>query len=146
LTEKHPHVKLFFKKFGTAIRIAEVFGGVPVRADLHSDRAALKGSIDIGDVLSMRMIERFGDAKNGSEAASHALVAVTQRRIRCVMAGWIGLAIVIADQRGHNGTIAARKTRNISVERQVFAVFMVAPMADHVAGIVEKRACFEKHA
>src|SRR6202011_2565677 len=42
--------------------------------------------------------------------------------------------------------VAALKPWNISIEREVFAVLVVAAMADHVAGIVEQRAGFEQDA
>ena len=97
MPEKRPHVKFFFKKFGAAICVAQIFRGVAARVDLHADCAALKSGIDIGDALAMRMIERFRDAKNRSQPASHALIIVIQRRIGNVMAGRLGLPIVIAD-------------------------------------------------
>ena len=49
MPEKRPHVKFFFKKLGAAICIAQVFGCIAARVDLHADGAALKGGID-GDV------------------------------------------------------------------------------------------------
>src|SRR3984893_10883633 len=61
------------------------------------------------------------------------------------MAGRLRLPIVIANQRGHNSAISARETRNITIERKVFAVLVVSAMADHVTGIVEQRACFQQH-
>ncbi len=137
-------MKFFLKKFGAAICIAQVFRGVAARVDLHADGSALKGGIHIGDTLAMRMIEGFGDAKNGSQAASHALIGVIQRRIRDVMAGRIGFAIVVAHQGGNDSAVAPRETRNVAIEREVFAVFMVAAVADHVAGIVEQSAGFEQ--
>src|SRR6266481_6761462 len=72
LPEKRPHVEFFFKKLGAAICIAQVFRCVAARADLHAYRAALKRGVDAGDALAMRMIERFRDAQNGSQAARYS--------------------------------------------------------------------------
>src|SRR6266481_4815821 len=124
LPEKRPHVEFFFKKFGAAICIAQIFRCVAARADLHAYRAALKRGVDAGDALAMRMIERFRDAQNGSQAASHALIVVIQRRIRDVMAGRLGLSVVIPHERGHNSAVAALQTWNISIEREVYAVLV----------------------
>src|SRR5258708_20954489 len=52
----------------------------------------------------------------------------------------------MAEHRGHNSSISALQTRNISIERKVFAVLVVPAMADHVAGIVTQRAGLEEHA
>lgn len=76
MPEKHPHVKFFFEKLGAAVGVAQIFGGVTAGADLHADGAALKGGVEISDPLAVGMVEAFGDANNGGEAAGHALVIV----------------------------------------------------------------------
>lgn len=78
LPEKHAHVKFFFEELGAAIGVAEIFGGVTAGADLDADGAALEGSVDVGDPLSMRVVERFRDANDGGQAAGDALVVGIQ--------------------------------------------------------------------
>ena len=78
LPEKHADVKFFFEELGAAVGIAQVFGGVAASADLNADGAALKGSIDTGDPLTMGVVKRFGDANDGGEAACDALVVGIQ--------------------------------------------------------------------
>ncbi len=74
------------------------------------------------------------------------LSQIGQRRIGDVMGGGFGFAIVIAREGGDDGTVASVKTRNVAVEREIFAVLVMALMADGVADVVEQRAGFEQHA
>jgi hypothetical protein len=131
-------MKFLLEKLRATIGIAEILGGIAARADLHAHRAALKGSVQVGDPLPVGMIERFRDAKNGRKPANHALIVVIQRSIRDVMAGGIRFPIMVTDHRGHHSTVSALQTRNVSIERKVFAMLVVAAMADHVTNIVEQ--------
>src|SRR5258708_34844309 len=115
-------------------------------ANLRPTGAALKRSIEVSDALAMRVIQGFGDAQNGRQPPDRSLIVVIQRRVRNVMASRRRLPIVIADQRGHNSAVSALETRNISIERKIFAVLVMPAMADHVTGIVKQRAGFEEHA
>jgi len=89
------------------------------------------------------MIQSFRDAKNGSQPADHALIVVTQRGVRRMMPGRLRLAIVIANHRRDDGAISALETYDVSVERKIFAVLVMAAVADHVANIVKQRTGFE---
>jgi len=53
---------------------------------------------------------------------------------------------MVANQRGNHSAVAALETRDVSVQRKVFAVLVVPAMADHVSGIVEQRSGFEQDA
>ena len=55
------------------------------------------------------------------------------------------LAIVIAHQRRHDGTIASFESRNVSIQRQVFSVFVMPAVPDHVPGVMEQGRRFQQH-
>ncbi len=62
------------------------------------------------------------------------------------MSGWRRLAIVVAHECGDDGTVATFQARNVAVEREVFAVFVVPAMADHVSNVVEQRPRLQQYA
>src|ERR1700758_3884385 len=93
----------------------------------------------------MGMIERFRDAQNGREAARDSLVTVVKGGVGRVMPGRLGLAIVIAGQRGDDGAVAPLEPGDVAVQHKVFAVLVMSTMADHVPGIMHERSCFEKN-
>ncbi len=76
LAEIEADVEFFFEEVGAAGGVAEVFGGVTAGFDLEADCAALEGGVDVGDALAMGVVESFGDAEDGGQAAGHALVDV----------------------------------------------------------------------
>jgi len=136
-------VELLFEEFRAAIGIAEILGCVAARADLHTHRATLERSVEIRHALPMRMIQSFRDAKNRSEPADHTLIVITQRGVRRVMPGRIGLPIVIANRSSDDGAVSPLKAWNISVECKIFAMLVVPAVADHVTNIMEQRAGFQ---
>jgi len=69
-------VEFAFEEGGAAFGVADVFGGVAADAELEGDSAALEGGAHVLDPLAVGVIEAFGDAEDGGEAASDALVAV----------------------------------------------------------------------
>ena len=71
-------MELLFEKFGAAIGVAQVFGGVALRGYLKSDGATLERCAQIRDALAVGVIECFRNAKNGSQTASDALIVVVQ--------------------------------------------------------------------
>src|SRR5271168_88063 len=115
LTEVHFHVKLFFKKLRPQSRVTQILGSVSAGRDMQRRRTTLKGGSQIRDPLPVRMVESFRDPQNSGKPASNALVVVVQRRIRHVMSGRLGLAVVITDQRGHDGAVAPFHSRNVAV-------------------------------
>ena len=121
-------------------------GSIAAGLDLQADRATLKRSVNVGDALPMRMVKSFGDAQDGSQASGYALVQIGQRRVGYVMAGRLGLAIVIAHQRGHHRAVPTGKAGNVPVQREIFAVLVMPVMADGVTNVVKQSAGFEKHA
>ena len=76
LAEVKPDVKFFLEKIGAAIGIAQIFRGIATRFYLQADGATLKRSVNVGDALAMRMIEPFGNAQDGGQAARHALIQI----------------------------------------------------------------------
>ena len=63
-----------------------------------------------------------------------------------MVAGWFRFAIMIANHRGDEIAIAAFETRDITVQGEVFTVFVVTAMADHVTDVVKQCASFEQYA
>ena len=114
--------------------------------DLDGDTAALEGSAETFDALAVRMIETFGDADDGGNAASDALVVVVERGIAGMVAVRLGLAIVVANDGGDNLAIAAFEAGDIAVEGEIFAMLVMAAVTDAMTDVVEKRASFELHA
>ena len=54
-----------------------------------------------------------------------------------------GLAVVVADDGGNDATVATVEARDVAVERKIFAVLVMAAVADAMAQIVKKRGGFE---
>lgn len=57
-----------------------------------------------------------------------------------MMAGRLRFAIVIAHDSADDVAVASLESRDIPVERQIFTMLVVSPMADAMTDIVEKRA------
>jgi len=71
-------VEFALEEGGAAFGVADVFGGVAAGAELDGDGAALEGSAEVLNALAVGVIEAFGDAEDGGEAARDALVAVVE--------------------------------------------------------------------
>lgn len=56
-----------------------------------------------------------------------------------------GLAVVVADDGGDDATVATVEARDVAVERKIFAVLVMAAVADAVPDVVEQGSCFELH-
>jgi len=130
-------VEFAFEEGGAAFGVADVFGGVAAYAELDCDGAALEGGLEILDALAMGVIEAFGDAEDGGEAAGDALVAVVEGGIGGVIDVGSGFAIVIADDGGDDVAVATIEAGDVAVEGEIFAVFVVAAMGDAMADVVE---------
>jgi len=76
LAEEEAHVKFFFEEIGAAVGVAQILGGISAGFYLQAHGAALEAGLNIGDALAVRVIEAFGDAQNGGQAAGHAFVQV----------------------------------------------------------------------
>ena len=48
-----------------------------------------------------------------------------------------GFAVVVADGSGDDAAIVSVEARNVAIEGEIFAVFVMAAMADHVADVVQ---------
>src|SRR5580704_9871865 len=92
------------------------------------------------------MIQRLRNAQNRGEPPSDPLVVVVERGIRDVMASGFRLSIVIADQRGNDSAVPAFQPRYIAVEDKVFAMLVMAAMANHVPNVVQERSSLQQHA
>ena len=136
-------VEFAFEEGGTAFGVADVLGGVATDAELDGDGAALEGGAEILDALAVRVIEALGDAEDGGEAACDALVAVVESGVGGVIGVGRGFAIVIADDGGDDIAVAAFEAGDVAVEREIFAVLVVAAMGDAMADVVKERAGFE---
>jgi hypothetical protein len=144
--EIQTHVKFVFKKFSTAIRVANVFGGVAARGKLQTNSAALEFCVYRGNSLSMRMVEPFRNAKNRREAAGKALIGIVERAVRRMITGWIGFTIVVTHDGGDEIAVAAVEPGNIAIEGQIFAVLVMAAIADGVSDIVKQGGGFKEYA
>ena len=139
-------MKFVLKEFSAASRVANIFGGVAVRPEMEADGAALKFRTEMRDALAVRMIEAFGDTENRSEAASKALVGIIQRAVRRMITRRFCLSIVVTNGGGDQIAVAAIESGNVAVERQIFAVLVMAAIADSVADVMEQRGGFEQDA
>src|SRR5215467_6461265 len=92
------------------------------------------------------MVKRFSNSQNCGKPSQDGLVCVVQGGISRVMSGGFRLTVVIAHEAGDDGPFAAFQSANITVHRQVFAVLVMAAMADHVPGIVKQSPGFQEHA
>jgi hypothetical protein len=79
-------MEFFFEEAGAALGVAEIFGYVAVSLHLKSDGASLEGGVQAENSLAVGMVQPFGDAHDGSEAARDALVDVDEAGISGVMA------------------------------------------------------------
>ena len=132
-------MELFFEQVRATAGIAEIFCGIAAGVYLQADGAPLEGCMNVGNALAVRVIESFGDTEDGSEAARHALIQIGQRGIRNVMAGRLRFAVVITHQGSDDGTVAPFQARNVTIQRQIFAVLVMPVMADGVADVVKQR-------
>ena len=76
LAKEEAHVKFFLEEISAAAGVAQVLGSISAGFYLEADGAALEGGLNIGDTLPVGMIEAFGDAQNGGQAAGHPFVKV----------------------------------------------------------------------
>jgi hypothetical protein len=139
-------VEFFFKEVGAAFGIAKIFGDIAASVDFERDSATLEGSAHGLDALAMGMVEALGDADQRGEAACDALVVIVENRIGRMVSVGGGLAIVIAHDCADEVAIAALESRDIAVESEVFAMLVMATVADAVTDIMEEGAGFELNA
>ena len=69
-------MKFFFEEIGAAASVAQIFCGISTGFYLQTHGAALEGGLNVGDALAVRVIEAFGDAKDGGQATGYAFVEV----------------------------------------------------------------------
>jgi len=109
-------VEFFFEEVGTAFGIAEILGDITAGFDLEGDGAALESGMEAEDALAVGVVEAFGDANEGSQAAGDALIVVIEDRIGGMVAVGLGLAVVIADDGGNDVAVAAFQTGNVTIQ------------------------------
>ena len=146
VAEVESDVEFFFEEIGAALGVAKIFGDIAASLDFERDGAALEGSAHGLDALAMGMVEALGNADEGSESACDALVIVVECGVRGMVPVGRGLAVVIAHDGADQVAIAALESRDIAVESQVLAVFVMPAVADTVADVMEEGAGFELHA
>ena len=56
------------------------------------------------------------------------------------------LAIVVANRCGDDAAIVSIEALDVAIEREIFAMFVMAAMADHVTDVVQHRRRFEQYA
>jgi len=136
-------VEFLFEQVGAPLGIPEVFRDVATSLHLNSYPTALEGSVQAQDALTVGVVQALGDADEGSETASDALVSVVERGISGMVAVGFGLAVVIAHNGGGNTAIPPLQTRDVAVQGEIFAVLVVAAVADAVPQIVQQRTRFQ---
>jgi len=136
-------VEFAFEEGGAALGVADVFGDVAADTELDGYGAALEGGAEVLNALAVGVIEAFGDAEDSGEATHDAFVVVVEGGIGGVIGVGGGLAIVIANDSGDDVAVAALKGRDVAIEGEVFAMFVVAAMADAMANVMKERAGFE---
>ena len=136
-------VEFAFEEGGAALGVADILGGVATGAELDGDGAALEGGAEILNALAVGVIETFGDAEDGGEAAGDALVVVVEGGVGGVVGVGSGLAIVIANDGGDDVAVAGFEAGDVAVEGEIFAMLVVAAMGDAMADVVEERPRFE---
>jgi hypothetical protein len=140
------YVEFTFEEIGAALGIAKIFGDIATSIDFERDSATLEGSAHGLDALAMRVVESLSDANERGEAAGDALVGIVEDGVGGMVSVGRGLAVVIAHDSANEVAIAAFKSRNIAVESEVFAVFVMATVADTVTDVVEEGSGFELNA
>jgi len=130
-------VEFALEEIGATLGVADVFRGVAAGADLQCYRAALKGGVEILDALAMGVVEAFGDAEDGCQAAGDALVVVVEGGVGGVVSVRRGFTIVIANDGGDDVAVASIQPRDVAIEGQIFTVLVVAAMADAVTDVVK---------
>ena len=135
--EIQAYVKFLFKQFGAAIRVANIFCGVSTRPQLKPDGAALKFCANLRNALAVGMIEAFGDTENRSKAAGEAFVGIVQHAIRRMITRRFCLSIVVTNGGGDQIAVTSGESGNVAIERQIFAVLVVAAIAHGVADVVK---------
>jgi hypothetical protein len=136
-------VEFAFEEGGTAFGVAYVLDGVAASAKLDGDGAALEGGAEILYALAVGVIETFGDAEDGGEAAGDALVAVVEGGVRGVIDVGSGFAIVVADDGSNDVAVAAFEAGNVAVEGEIFTVLVMAAMGDAMTDVVKEGSGFE---
>ena len=145
-SEIQAHVKFLFKQFGAAICVANIFGGVAARPEMEADGAALEFGANLRDALAVGMVEALSDTENRSEAASKAFVGIIQRAVRRMITRRFCLSIMVTNGGGDKISVAAIEPGNVAVECQIFAVLVMAAIADGVADVMEQRGGFKQDA
>jgi hypothetical protein len=127
-----PHPKV--RELGVAGEV----GGAEVEMGVEFAFKQGRAAFGVADV-----IETFGDAEDGGEAAGDALVVVVERGVSGVVGVRSGLAIVIANDGGDDVAVAGFEPGDVAVEGEIFAMLVVAAMGDAMADVVKERAGFE---
>ena len=135
--EVEADVEFLFEEIGATLGIAKIFGDIAARLNLKSNCSALEGRAQALNALAMRMIETFGDANDRSEAAGQTLIIATQGGIRRMVTRRFRFSIVVANHGTHDVAVASVEARDVAIQGEIFAVFVVPAMADTVPHIVE---------
>jgi hypothetical protein len=143
VAEVELYVELLFEEVGTAFGIAKIFGDIAASVDFEGDGTALEGSAHGLDTLAMRVVEALGNANERGKTACDAFVAIVEDGVGGMVSIGSGFAVVIAHDGADEVAISALESRDIAVEGEVFAVFVMRAVADAVTNVVEECACFE---
>lgn len=140
------YVEFAFEEVGAALGIAKIFGNIATSVDFERDSAALEGGAHGLDTLAMRVVESLGDANERGKAACDALVGIVEDGVGGMVSVGRGLAVVVAHDGADEVAVAAFESRDIAIESEVFAVFVMATVADTVTDVMEEGAGFELNA
>ena len=140
------NMEFVFKEFRAAVCVADVFGCIASRGNLEAYRAALEFGVDRIHALAMRMIEPFGDSEYRRKPACKALIGIVQRAVGRMIAGGFGLAVVVTNGSGDDVSLAAIEPGDVAIQRKIFAVLVMAFVADGVAYVMKQCSRFKQHA
>jgi len=89
------------------------------------------------------MIQAFRDSNQRSQPAREPAIAIVERSVRDVVILRLGFAVVIPDNSSGERSVAPFKTRNVAIHREIFAVLVMALVADGMSNVVQQRSCFQ---
>src|SRR5258708_36096107 len=89
------------------------------------------------------MIQAFRDSNQRSQPAREPAIAIVERSVRHMVIFRLGFAVVIPDNSGGERSVAPFKTRNVTIHREIFAVLVMALLADGMSNVVQQRSFFQ---
>src|SRR5229473_5081956 len=89
------------------------------------------------------MIQAFRDSNQRSQPAREPAIAIVERSVRHMVIFRLGFAVVISDNSSGERSVAPFQTRNVAIHREIFAVLVMALVADGMYNVVQQRSCFQ---